>query len=339
MSDHPKPVKYSPGQEPPSLADMVDAPQAFPQKQLLGVVALGKIAVVLALLVALNYWQFPRLFGIWQHSPNWSHGFVIPLFSLYLLYVRRDELLSAPRRICILGLPLVAVSILFIILSFVFIHTHWLCNLGMIALLFSLVLYLAGPQVVLVTWLPVLFLIFAMPIPEMLYTRISVPLQELAARFAAGVLHISGATVDVTASALTITGISGETYPLTVAEACSGVRSLMAFLALGVAWAYLEQRPIWQRVILVLSAGPIAVLCNVIRVAITCSMYVLDKPELGQDFMHTFTGILMLGPALLMFWGLSALLRGLFVEVEDEDEDEDESQADGQVTPSEGAVK
>ena len=170
-----------------------------------------------------------------------------------------------------------------------------------------------------ITWLPIMYLVFAMKIPEMLYTSISVPLQELAAICSVIFLKVFGVTIDVSASALTIISISGQKHGLTVAETCSGVRSLMAYLALGVAWAYLEQRPIWQRVLLVLLAGPIAILCNVIRVAITCSMYVIDKPELGRDFMHTFTGILMLGPAVLMFWGLSKLLQNLFVEVDEQE--------------------
>jgi exosortase len=305
-----------------SLAEMVHPQEQVSLRQAFSPAAAIKIAVITGLLVGMNWWQFPRMVGIWRHSPNWSHGFVIPLFSIYLLYVRRDELFSARRSVCILGLPLMILSIVFIVVSFVFIHTHWFCGLGMIALIFSVVLYLAGTRVIRITWLPILFLAFAMPIPEMLYTRIAVPLQELAATASTGVLNVLGVDISVTASALTLTSVNGVSHSLTVAEACSGVRSLMAYLALGVAWAYLEQRPIWQRVVLVLSAGPIAILCNVIRVTITCGMYVVDQPELGRDFMHTFTGILMLGPAVLMFWGLSKLLQSLFVEVEvDEDQE------------------
>ncbi|MHC4295383.1 MAG: exosortase/archaeosortase family protein [Planctomycetota bacterium] len=177
--------------------------------------------------------------------------------------------------------------------------------------------YLAGSSVIRVTWLPILFLTFAMPIPPTLYSRIAVPLQNFAARFSAIILQIFGVVIDITASRMSITSMGGNQYGLTVAEACSGVRSLMAFLALGVAWAYLENRAIWQRAVLVASAVPVAILCNVIRVTITSSMYVFDKPELGQDFMHEFTGILMLAPALAMFWGLSKLLESIFVEVED----------------------
>ena len=78
--------------------------------------------------------------------------------------------------------------------------------------------------------------------------------------------------------------------------------------------AYLDYKPIWQRIILVLAAIPIAISCNVIRVSITCWMYYIDEPELGQDFMHHFTGILMLIPAFIMLWILSWIIQHIFIE-------------------------
>ncbi len=309
---------------PVSLADMVDSrpklafSESFPKETLI------KIAVIAALVAWMNWWQLRFLVGVWEHNPNWSHGFIIPFFSIYLLYARRNELLSAKRRVCLWALPLVIISIAGIIVSFYPIRTYWFCHLGLVMLLFSLVLYLGGWQIIKVTWLPIAFLVFAMPLPTMLYERIALPLQELAAMVSANVLTLCGVEINVSASSLNITSLTGVKHPLVVAEACSGVRSLMAYLSLGVAWAYLENRPVWQRIILALSAGPIAILCNVLRVIITCTMFVIDKPQLGQKFMHEFTGMLMLVPAILMFWGLSVLLQCLFVEVDDEPEDSDE---------------
>ena len=158
-----------------------------------------------------------------------------------------------------------------------------------------------------------------MPIPSIIYAQIATPLQDLAARASAVILGISGVDIEVTASHLKITSISGYVHGLTVAEACSGVRSLIAYVALAIAWAYLEERPVWQRLVLVGSAVPIAVLCNVIRVAVTCTMFVVDKPALGQDFMHSFMGLVMMAPALLMLWLLGWILGSLFVEVEDDE--------------------
>jgi len=322
MTASPQQAKSHRSDQATSLAQLVAVPGQPSAREFFTPVLLAKVLIVGALLVAFNLWQFPTLFRNWSYKPNWTHGFIIPLFSLYLLYARCGELFAAKRRVCVLGAVLLLLSIVFVVVSMLFIHTTWLCNLGMVAMLFSAVLYLAGPSVIRITWLPILFLVFAMPLPERIYTGIAVPLQEFAAELSTVILKVAGAEIDVSASALTITTITGDVIPLTVAEACSGVRSLMAFMALGVAWAYLEQRPIWQRLALVAFAVPIAIFCNVIRVTTTCAMYVVDKPELGKDFMHTFTGMLMLGPALLMFWGLSKLLRSVFVEVEVEEDEE-----------------
>lgn len=289
-----------------------------------------KILIVAGLLVAVNVRQFPVLWEKWK-DPNWSHGIAIPLFSLFLLFMRRNELYAAPRKVCLWGLPLMVLSLLFIVVSFYPIQTYWFCQLGMVALIFSTVLYLGGTSIIKLTWLPIVFLAFAMPIPDLLYGRIAVPLQELAAKFSASTLMMLGVKIKVTASHLSMISVSGQAYELTVVEACSGVRSLMAFLALGVAWAYLESRPVWQRVVLVLLAMPIAILCNVLRVTITSSAYVLDHPEFGQKFMHEFTGMLMLIPAVLMFWGLGKLLNALFMESEEEEDTPEDSGKTGEV--------
>jgi exosortase len=110
-----------------------------------------------------------------------------------------------------------------------------------------------------------------------------------------------------------LTSRSFQVYPLTVAEACSGMRLLMAFFALGVATAYLETRPVWQRVVLVAAALPIAVFCNLLRVAITCTMYFIDQPEMGKGVLHTFTGMLMLIPAFAMLYLVGWVLNRFLV--------------------------
>ena len=166
-----------------------------------------------------------------------------------------------------------------------------------------------------------------MPLPGTTYGQIALPLQNLAAMASGAVLKLCGVDIVVKASELTLVSVSGVTRHLTVAEACSGVRLLVAFMALGVAMAYLDDKPIWQRVTLVLMGVPIAVTCNVLRGVITSTAYVQDKPEFGTDFMHSFTGMLMLIPALLMLWGLNWLLQGLFVA--DDDDDEQDAQDKG----------
>ena len=301
-----------------SLADMVAAPTSE-SSQALPASAWAKMAVLALLLLAMNYWILPNLYSQWRYGVNWTHCFIIPVFSLYLLYTRRGEILAVNRRTCYWGLPLLLLGICFQILSVYPIKNDWLYELNMLVVIFALVLLLAGPQMIKLTWVPILFLFFAMPIPPNLYQRMAYPLQELAARSSTSLLQAFGVMITNAGSSLEITSWLGRKFPIEVVEACSGVRSLMAFLALGVAMAYLEERPVWQRVIFVLCVVPVAVLCNVLRVAITCQMYVMDKPDWGAKFMHEFTGILMLIPAFAMLWLVGKILSSLFVEVEEEE--------------------
>ncbi|MGC9455107.1 MAG: exosortase/archaeosortase family protein [Phycisphaerae bacterium] len=296
-------------------AETPSVTESFPPATLL------KMGVLAALLVLLHYSRLVELVVIWYNEPNWSHGFLIPLFSAFLLYSRRDELLSAPRRVCIWGLPVMILALLIEAAAVYPIRNTWIYWLAMVMLTFGTVLYLGGTRIIRITALPILYFVLAIPIPNLLYERIALPLQNLAARASALLLRALGTEISVRASQLEIISVNGNWYPLTVAEACSGVRSLLAYVALGVAWAYLTDRPIWQRVVLVLAAVPIAIITNMARVSITCGMYAIDRPELGSKFMHEFTGMLMLVPALLMFWGLAKLLGSLFVEEEDDPDD------------------
>jgi exosortase len=288
----------------------------------------ARIAILAGVLVWMNFWQLRIMVRTWMDNGNWSHGFLIPLFSLYFIYSRRDELFLAGRRVCMWGLGLMILSILMILAGLYVYQTvwkgFWICHVGIILTVMGLVLYLAGPRVLRVVWLPIVFLIFAMPLPDTTYSKIALPLQNLAAAASAAVLKLCGVNIIVKASELTLVSVSGITRDLTVAEACSGVRMLVAFMALGVAMAYLDDKPIWQRVTLVLMGVPIAIACNVLRVIITSTAYVMDKPDFGKDFMHSFTGMLMLIPALLMLWGLGWVLQSLFVADEQDEEDQDE---------------
>jgi exosortase len=105
---------------------------------------------------------------------------------------------------------------------------------------------------------------------------------------------------------------------LDVAEACSGMRLLMAFFALGVAMAYLHYRPIWQRLILLASTIPIAILCNIVRVTVTGFIYVLGDPQYAQGIYHDLLGMAMLPLAFGLYGLLAWFMSNLFVEATEE---------------------
>jgi len=321
MTDKTNQAEKADNREPARLADIVAVePRAPSFRESFPPATCVKVLILAGLFITLNAWQFPGLIRAWIDDANWSHGFLIPLFSIYLIYGRWSELAAAKRSVSLWGLPVVIAAVLIIMLGFYPIGTRVVSQFGMSLLMFGLVLYLGGPAVAKLLWLPIFFLVFAMPIPEIIYSRIAEPLQELAAYGSALILRLGGIQIGATSSNLRIISFSGKEYTPTVAEACSGMRLLMAFVALSVATAYLGDRPIWQRVVMVLAGIPIAVACNVIRVTITSYMYVLDKPELGQGFTHTFTGMVMLIPAFLMLWLLGLILKSLYIEVEEDDE-------------------
>jgi len=283
-----------------------------------------QIVVLVGAVAVINLKQLGYLLDDLQR-PNWSHGFLIPFFSIYLLYSRWQDIVSTERKTCWLGLPVLIGAALLHVAAYR-VNNSWACQVTMILLLASLLLFLAGWKMFKVGWLPILFLLFMMPLPDHIYGRIALPLQNFAAACTTGVLAFFGVQIEVDQSMLLVTDINQVVQTLRVEEACSGMRLLMAFMALSVAMAYLTDRPLWQRVVLVAMGIPAAIFANVLRVVITSVMFVIDKREFGQDFMHEFTGMLMLIPAGLLLWLIGGLMSRLFVEVDDED---DSPAADG----------
>jgi exosortase len=295
-----------------------DAASTRPQKWSdLGAPAFVKIAVLGGLLVWFFYTEIGKTVHRWTTDPSWSHGFLIPLFSLYFLHQNRHKIFQVeakPSWIFGLG-SLIGVLIVYWLntVQFKFSYAE---TLLFIAAIGATVLFVGGWKLLKLTWLPIAFLFFAVPLPGRLYTQMTQPLQGLAAQASVIVLNAipeleameRGVVIDVLYRGRPIEP------SLQVAEACSGMRLLMAFVALGVAMAYLHQRPVWQRIILLLSTIPIAILCNVIRVLVTALIYIFWDPQYAQGIYHDFLGILMLPLAFSIYGGLAWLMSNLLVE-------------------------
>ena len=273
------------------------------------------------------YAELRKLVNQWLANANWSHGFIIPLFSLFLLYNWRKEILSVPRRVCLWGLLFVLLALVIKTSGIVWLKNNWIIQLSIPILIFGVVFYLCGPRLSRITLVPIFYLALAMPLPDRLYQMFSLPMQDIAAKASTALLRVFGAQIDVTASFMQVTSVSGKIHPLLVAEACSGMRSLMAFIALGIAMAYVERRPFWQRLAIMLAGIPIALVVNILRVAATSTMFIIDKKELGENFMHTAMGMLLLIPALLLLFLFSRIINGIYEEVDEEDEDDSTAQS------------
>jgi exosortase len=247
---------------------------------------------------------------------SWSHGFLIPLFSLYFVGQNKNEILSLQTKPNYFGLLFLIFAILFYIFNIVS-PSGWAYfrALSMIAAFGSVVLFLGGWSLLKYTWLPIAFLIFAVPLPGRIYRGITIPMRQWAATAAAGLLNLVTG-MEATARGVVIDVIykGKQLEPsLDVAEACSGMRLLMAFLALGVAMAYLHYRPVWQRVVLLVSTIPIAIICNIVRVTITGFIYVLVHPKYTQGIYHDTLGMAMLPLAFGLYGFLAWFMSSLFI--------------------------
>lgn len=271
------------------------------------------IALLAGAFIALHWSIITRTYriAVSQWGGDWSHALAIPFISIYYIYTKRDELAALPRSTCWPGLLLLFAGIF----SFAF----WIApgrndmfqGYSMIVALFGVTLFVLGPAMMRVLWFPILFLVFAVKVSDRLWENIAAKLQLLAAHSATVVLNILGIHAEVHGSTIDIYRDLELLGKLNVAEACSGLRMLMAFVALGVAVAFIFDREWWQRLVMVLFTVPIAIAVNVGRVTVMGVLYVVN-PELSAGDFHKFVGLLMLFPALALFlllgWVLDQIL-------------------------------
>ncbi len=290
----------------------------------LGLEAFIKAAVIGALLWFFFHVEISRVVYKWR-DPSWSHGILIPFFSLYFLHQNRDDILSLRPKVNYLGLFFLILFLLAYPLTIAQFKIGYARPLLLIASIGAVVLFLGGWGLVKYTWLPIAYLVFAVPLPERIYKQITFPMRMWAADVATFLLGLVP-HLEATANGVVIDVVyKGQPLEpaLNVAEACSGMRLLMAFVALGVAMAYLHYRPVWQRLVLLASTVPIAILCNIIRVTTTGFIYILGDPKYAQGIYHDGLGLLMLPLAFGIYGGLAWFMNNLFEEV-DEHEQEDE---------------
>lgn len=300
----------------------ISCTSSSPDQKELGWSSLDISTYVKTAIIAILFWylfreEIGKIVFKWK-DPSWSHGFLIPLFSLYFLHQNREQILSTKPRMSYLGLFLFVLCIVFYPLNIIQLKVGYFTPLTVIATLGATVLFMCGWKMIKYTWLPVLYLFFAVPLPGRLYREITIPMRKIASQIATMILNLvpdmqatsSGVIIDVLYK-----GVKLEPS-LNVAEACSGMRLLMAFVALGVAMAYLHYRPIWQRLVLLCSTIPIAILCNVIRVTITGFIYILWDPKYAQGIYHDLLGMLMLPLAFGLYGGMAWFMANIVVEDE-----------------------
>ena len=180
----------------------------------------------------------------------------------------------------------------------------------------SMLLVLAGPVILFLGWnlfravlFPGAFLLLMIPIPAILFNQITFPLQLLASQVAAAVLPVLGVPVLREGNVINLAAM-----PLEVAEACSGIRSLMSLVTLAIIYGYLMEKRLWVRWLLALAAVPITVAANDVRIIGTGLLVQYWDPEAAEGYFHASWGLIIFVISLLMLYALHALIRFLFPE-------------------------
>lgn len=299
---------------------------AAPDDPLIGrlpLTAWVKIFIISALF-ALVFW--PNLWRLWGKTnpfggeAEWQHALVIPIIGLYYLYANREQLLGAPVRPAWFGAAIIVLGLLLFGYGIWPGQNDFVKDFGMVVTLFGVVALLAGWRVMRIAWFPIAFLVCGIPWPGLVYSWVAGPLQQLAARVAVLALQVTGVDAENTGTKIIMPAAAGgAARVLNVAEACSGLKSLMTFITVAAAVAFLSARPLWQKLIIVLSAVPIAIFCNVMRVAGQGLLDHYVSPQLSESFAHQFVGLVMLIPAFFLILLVGWVLDRLFIDEVEKD--------------------
>lgn len=284
---------------------------------------------LLAVAFVLVFWAFFRRMiliatnGFSGINADWGHIIAIPVISLFFLFIQRDQISRTPMRVSWLGFVVLLMGIFGFMLGIYPVRNDMAQGLGMVTALFGLAWFFFGGSMLRYLWFPILYMLFMIKISDRIWDRLAVFLQQLAADLSTASLQViasfsnfdvanRGSTIDLSFMSQGV----WVTESLNVAEACAGLRMLMAFIAMGVAIAFIWCRHTWQRAIMVSLTIPIAVAVNVGRVTILGLLYLYDR-ELAQGAFHTMVGMLMLIPGMLLFVGIAWVLEHLIIEDED----------------------
>lgn len=227
----------------------------------------------------------------------------MPLLSLYLIWRRRDALRHVPRRPSVWGMFVVLAALGLLFLGSLGAEL-FLARVSLLGTICGLVIYFCGWAVLRAMAFPMAFLLFAIPIPVLVYNEIVFPLQFVASKFATWTLEtINLFPIMREGNVLILPGMTLE-----VVEACSGIRSLMSLLALAAGFGYVVERSIVARWILFLAMVPLAIISNGTRVMITAIMANYMGPKAAEGFMHEFSGWVIFVVATVLFLAFYSLM-------------------------------
>jgi exosortase len=265
---------------------------------------------MLGILFAWGYWPtFASMARVWSGDPQYSHGYLVPVFALVLLWLRRDRLAGVPLQASWWGVVLVAGGAA-VRLTGTFFFFEWFEQLSLLPTVAGLFVLGGGWAALRWAWPAVGFLVFMIPLPYQLEFALTGPLQRAATLASTYALQTLGIACLSEGNVI----LMGE-RKIGVIEACSGLSMLLVFFALSFAVALVIRRPFWHKAVVVASAVPIALVSNVVRITGTGVLHQTASSDVADAFFHDLAGWLMMPLALGLMWVELRFLAHLFLAV------------------------
>jgi len=261
-------------------------------KEKMILVLLGLLTLVF-FVVFLPTWQ--SLFKTWSSSDDYSHGFLIVPLSLYLVWQKKEEYQSELIKPSWIYFPFVLFSLLLYLLA-QFAEIATLSSLAMIIFIGASLLFLFGFRVLKLSIFPLFLLVFMVPVPAQIYATLTIPLQLFVTKMTVLIASSIGIPIIREGNVLSL-----PEHTLQVVQACSGLRSIMTLMTLGIVIAYFSLKSNLLRAVLFLFAIPIAVLVNIMRVLAMVIAFYYYNYDLTGGTIHTAFGAIIFGLALVLF--------------------------------------
>lgn len=270
------------------------------------IVLLGSLAMVAA---AWSCWPMLTLFyQRWDSDPMYSHGYLVPLMAIGIVWLRGVPVEDRSLKPTWIGLPVLLTGLVVRHFAAAW-YFEWIEWIALLPIVGGVVLTVGGRHLFRHVWPAVTFLVFMIPLPYRAEILIQQPMQNLVTASSTFILQTLGLAAHSQGNVVVINGT-----PIGIAEACSGLRMLTGFLALSVAAALVIDRDVIRKSLLLGSAVPIALLCNIVRVTATSVIYAQTGSERWQEMCHDGFGLLMPVMGGLLLCGTLKLADALFVD-------------------------
>jgi exosortase D (VPLPA-CTERM-specific) len=247
------------------------------------------------------------LYNIWNLKPEYSHGIIIPVLSAFLIWRQREQLRGLPFTGSWTGVVLIVLGL---VMRFIGASTtmHTFEHYAFLLVLYGLVLALTGPAIFRRLWVPLIMLVFAVPLPSFFNNSLSLHLQLMSSALGVWVIRAAGVSVLLEGNIIDL-----GNYQLEVAEACSGLRYLFPLMTLSFIVAYMFRGPFWKRTVIFLSSIPITIVMNSLRIGFIGITVERWGTSMAEGALHDFEGwlvfMLSTGAVLLVAVGLARLGR------------------------------